>query len=257
MNKILTIILLISLMYLAYLYYRRFTLVPKQFIHKKVKPIRAIINNSKQKQITRPVKNKELQINPVIIDTDNDYQLSNGDINKLNNIIDEYVESKKRPHVFIDVSINNENIGRIIIELFDNVVPYTVKNFIYMIQNHYKGSKFHRIIKNFIIQGGDYINGDGTGSKSIYGERFKDENFIIKHDAKYLISMANAGPNTNGCQFFITLNPAKSLDNKHVVFGRVVDETSKAVIDKLGETLTNNDAPIVPCVITDCGLLDE
>lgn len=127
-----------------------------------------------------------------------------------------------------------------------------------MIQNHYKGSKFHRILKDFIIQGGDYINGDGTGSSSIYGERFKDENFNIKHDAKYLISMANAGPNTNGCQFFITLNPAKSLDNKHVVFGCVVDESSKVVIDKLGGTLTNNnDAPIVPCVITDCGMLDE
>jgi cyclophilin family peptidyl-prolyl cis-trans isomerase len=127
-----------------------------------------------------------------------------------------------------------------------------------MCQNHYKGSNFHRIIKDFIIQGGDYINGNGSGSNSIYGSKFKDENFNLKHDSKYLLSMANSGPDSNGCQFFITLNPTPHLDNKHVVFGKVVTDESKAIIDKLGEVFTGtNDNPIVSCEIGDCGLLND
>ena len=117
--------------------------------------------------------------------------------------------------------------------------------------------RIHRIIKDFVIQGGDYINGNGTGSNSIYGNKFKDENFDLKHDSKYLLSMANSGPDTNGCQFFITLNKLPNLDNKHVVFGKVSDDESKEVVDRLGDVFTNhNDYPIVKCEIVDCGRLD-
>lgn len=173
-------------------------------------------------------------------------------------LVDEYVQSKKRQHVFMDIKINEEDAGRVVFELFDDIVPYTVDNFIFMCENHYKGSVFHRIIKDFIIQGGDYINSDGTGSNSIYGKKFKDENFNLKHDSKYLLSMANSGPNTNGCQFFITLNKLANLDNKHVVFGRVADDESKLIVDRLGEVFTNsNDYPIVKCEIANSGLLSE
>ena len=172
-------------------------------------------------------------------------------------LVDEFVQSKNRPHVFMDIKINEEDVGRIVFELFEDIVPYTVENFIYMCQNHYMGSTFHRIIKDFVIQGGDYINGDGTGSNSIFGQKFKDENFDLPHDSRYLLSMANSGPNTNGCQFFITLNKLPNLDNKHVVFGRVADNESKLVVDRLGEVFTNyNDTPIVKCEIADSGLLD-
>jgi peptidyl-prolyl isomerase H (cyclophilin H) len=172
-------------------------------------------------------------------------------------LVDEFVQSKNRPHVFMDIKINEEDVGRIVFELFDDVVPYTVDNFIYMCENNYAGSIFHRIIKDFVIQGGDYINGDGTGSNSIYGNRFRDESFDLKHDSKYLLSMANSGPDTNGCQFFITLNKLPNLDNKHVVFGKVADDESKEVVDRLGDVFTNhNDYPIVKCEIADCGRLD-
>ena len=87
----------------------------------------------------------------------------------------------------------------------------------------YIDNPFHRIIKGFMIQGGDIINQDGSGSVSIYGQQFNDENFILKHDQEGIVSMANSGPNTNGCQFFITLNPAEHLDGIHVVFGKVIE----------------------------------
>jgi cyclophilin family peptidyl-prolyl cis-trans isomerase len=198
---------------------------------------------------------EQTDINNVIIESDDEYVLTDGVLDQLDNVVNEYVKSKERPHVWFDIEVNSEHIGRIIIELFDDIVPYTVKNFIHNVEHNYKGSIFHRIIKDFIIQGGDYINGDGTGSSSIYGERFKDENFNVKHESKYMISMANSGPNTNGCQFFITLNPLPSLDNKHVVFGRVIEQESFDVIDQLGSTLTNyKEKPIVDCIIADCGV---
>ena len=173
----------------------------------------------------------------------------------MDNAFDEYLQSKNRPHVFFDISINNEVDGRIIFELFDDVVPYTVKNFLYMVENHYKGSIFHRIIKDFMIQGGDYINGDGTGSNSLYGKRFKDENFHLKHDSKHLLSMANSGPDSNGCQFFITLNPTPHLDSKHVVFGKVISDPDN-IINSLSNVIVNlNDKPATDCKIINCGIL--
>ncbi|EGS19196.1 putative cis-trans protein [Thermochaetoides thermophila DSM 1495] len=158
-----------------------------------------------------------------------------------------------------------EPLGRIKMELFKDVVPKTAENFRQFCtgehKNHlgrpmgYKGCKFHRIIPNFMCQGGDFINGDGTGSVSIYGTKyFNDENFNLKHDRPGLLSMANAGPNTNGCQFFITTVPCPFLDGKHVVFGQVVEGLD--VVKKMEHVKTGRkgkDVPDLDVVIAQCG----
>ncbi|GAB1732459.1 hypothetical protein NU195Hw_g962t1 [Hortaea werneckii] len=167
------------------------------------------------------------------------------------------------PVVFLDMTLGGEPLGRIQMELFANTVPRTAENFRQFCtgetKNHlgrpqgYKGSKFHRVIKEFMIQGGDFLNGDGTGSASIYGTKaFADENFKLVHDQPGLLSMANSGPNTNGCQFFITCVATPFLNGKHVVFGKVVEGMD--VVKKIENVRRGrDDKPNQDVVVSQCG----
>ncbi|KAL9243039.1 hypothetical protein vseg_016978 [Gypsophila vaccaria] len=170
---------------------------------------------------------------------------------------------KKNPRVFFDVSVGGDPVERIVFELFADVVPKTAENFRALCTGekgvgattgkplHYKGSNFHRIIKKFMAQGGDFSKGDGTGGESIYGGKFADENFKLDHNVPGLLSMANAGPNTNGSQFFITFKATHFLDGKHVVFGKVVEGMD--VVKKMEMVETADDRPTRPVKIVDCG----
>ena len=173
-----------------------------------------------------------------------------------------FLKEKKNKTAYFDISIDGDERGRINIVLFAGICKKTCENFeafckgktINKKKRSYKNSTFHRMIIGFMLQGGDIINGDGTGSISIYGDQFDDENFKIKH-ANYALSMANSGPNTNGCQFFICTDPCQHLNGKHVVFGYIEDKKSQKLVDEIEEEAASlNGDPKLEVKITKCGV---
>jgi len=168
---------------------------------------------------------------------------------------------KNNNYPFFEIFIGDEFKGRVVFELLDDIAPKTCMNFRYLCSKGftnggvpaYQGSFFHRVIKGFMIQGGDFTNGDGTGGMSIYGDKFDDESFEGKHNQPGILSMANSGPNTNGSQFFILTGPAPHLDGKHVVFGVILE--GYEIIEEIENMKTDaNDRPLVPVKIVKSGL---
>jgi len=165
-------------------------------------------------------------------------------------------------HVFLEIAIDGASVGRIVVELFEDVVPRTADNFRSLCTGekgrgvdgkrlNLMGSKFHRIIPGFMCQGGDFTKGNGTGGESIYGHKFADENFKLKHIGKGILSMANSGPNSNGSQFFICTRSTPHLDEKHVVFGKVV--SGYEVVEAMEKCGSEDGKPTKVVKIFDCG----
>jgi len=190
------------------------------------------------------------------------YKVKNISLEYKNDIVNNTITEVVNPVVvgvdpYFEIQIGSNNVGRITFELIDDVAPKTCENFRKLCLNElnpaYKNTKFHRIIKDFMIQGGDFTNHDGTGGYSIYGDKFEDESFELKHNQPGILSMANMGPNTNGSQFFICTQEAPHLDGKHVAFGIVKDGYD--IIEQLNNIETDeNDKPLIECRIIKCGL---
>ena len=231
------IILLVSIAviiasYFAWKYYKKNYGTPQQMIELQNKDLDSSINNNIKENFDNNVPS--------------------------NNTL--YEDTTLNP--YFDIEVGGIYQGRILFQLFDDVVPKTCKNFRFLCSNgllvkgcpSYEGSSFHRVIKNFMLQAGDFTNGDGTGGMSIYGNKFEDENFELKHNQPGLLSMANSGPNTNGSQFFITTEKTDWLDGKHVVFGLVIGGYD--IVSKIENLETDgNNKPKLDVVIKKCGLI--
>ncbi|KAI9320571.1 peptidyl-prolyl cis-trans isomerase cyp5 [Dichotomocladium elegans] len=174
--------------------------------------------------------------------------------------------AKNLPKVFFDIHIKSNPSGRMVFKLFSDTVPKTAENFRALCTGekgvgnfgkplHYKNSSFHRVIPGFMAQGGDFTMGDGRGGESIYGRTFKDENFTLKHTGRGLLSMANAGPNTNGSQFFITFDQTPWLNGNHTVFGELIE--GKEVLDLIEQYGSQSGRPLADIKIVDSGEIKD
>jgi cyclophilin family peptidyl-prolyl cis-trans isomerase len=165
----------------------------------------------------------------------------------------------KNPKSFFAISINDKPVGKLVFELYKDKNPKTAENFLALCKGDqkltYKDSIFHRVINQFMAQGGDITNHNGTGGMSIYGRNFPDENMSVKHTQRGMLSMANSGPNTNGSQFFITFAPCPWLNGKHTVFGELVE--GDAVLHQIEQLGTDRGTPRGKIVVTDCGEYTE
>lgn len=211
------------------------------------------------KRFTKPKAEEELKLDNVISPI---IKQENSPSSEMDDEIPPQITLKNNP--YFEIAIDGKKRGRVVFELFDKELPITCKNFRQLCAANildpdnkipsYQGSIFHRVIKDFMIQGGDFTNFDGTGGISIYGDNFADESFEFEHNQMGLLSMANRGPNTNGSQFFILLDKAPHLDNKHVVFGIIL--VGFDIIKEI-ETIEcdSNDKPLIKCEIVESGII--